>query len=396
MTSISGRPLLEAPRAVRRAGLPLARAAVLSATLVVSASCGGAAVDAPGAVRAEVAGGDPAAGAATVRVAAWPPDACGWLPAEAVEALVGPLAGPPRAEGTACRYLLPLDSATARNLQRGRELERELLGLDAASLGRTGPDEAAVIVDVDLAGGVLEERTRDMAAEAFEEVLGAGAVEPTVIDPAAPSGGWDYESAPLGRLGFTGRVGHVKVTVTRENVDVPLEALADLAAQVRDRVPDLPFPFPAPGVTLEPTSEGRDPCGLLTPAEAAAALGPLVVPPYRSRDGGPFIDGRGGSCAYFTAGHRVLVLTPEWTYGKSELAAVRSVAGLTAAVVIDYEAEAADTLDGPWDDVAAVGATGEMYFLKGIRLLRLGYGASATDAAGAVALARIAVERLAR
>ena len=57
-------------------------------------------------------------------------------------------------------------------------------------------------------------------------------------------------------------------------------------------------------------------------------------------------------------------------------------------------AEAADTLDGPWDDVT-LGLDGNLAFLKGDRLLELKFATSSTDEAGAMTLAWIALGRLA-
>ena len=54
----------------------------------------------------------------------------------------------------------------------------------------------------------------------------------------------------------------------------------------------------------------------------------------------------------------------------------------------------ADTLDEEWEEVGADATTGELYFLQGERLLRVGYLASSTDANGAVKLARLAMRRL--
>ena len=58
----------------------------------------------------------------------------------------------------------------------------------------------------------------------------------------------------------------------------------------------------------------------------------------------------------------------------------------------DDTAAAADTLEGPWEEAAANGMTGQLYFLKGDRMLEVGYVTSSTGRAGAVRLARSAVE----
>jgi hypothetical protein len=58
--------------------------------------------------------------------------------------------------------------------------------------------------------------------------------------------------------------------------------------------------------------------------------------------------------------------------------------------------EAADTLEGPWDEAAAMPLEGSYAFLTGDRSLEVAYGTSSTDAAGAVRLSTIAVPRLAK
>jgi hypothetical protein len=73
---------------------------------------------------------------------------------------------------------------------------------------------------------------------------------------------------------------------------------------------------------------------------------------------------------------------------------LRGIGKLVGMAVSDREAQAADTLEGPWD-ASAIGLDGQLVVLKGDRLLQVGYLASSTDAAGAVRLARVAVERLA-
>jgi hypothetical protein len=124
-------------------------------------------------------------------------------------------------------------------------------------------------------------------------------------------------------------------------------------------------------------------------------LGKLVVPPYRSFEGSPYADPNGSSCAYYTAGHHVLILKPYWTQGKERVAAVRADDALLYAIAKDPDGQMADTLDGPWEDVTT-GLNGRIGFLKGDRFLQVAYLTSSTDVAGAVRLARIAIDRLAR
>jgi hypothetical protein len=165
-----------------------------------------------------------------------------------------------------------------------------------------------------------------------------------------------------------------------------------MAARVRDRIPDRPFAHPAADLSASPPP-GNDPCSVLTRAEAETVLGKLAVPPFRTREGSPLADPAGKSCAYFTSGHRVLLLTPEWTYGKMSVNAERLV-GDAVGQVANLPGEVADTLEGPWDD-AAVGLSGDLILLKGSRSLTIGYLMSSTDAAGAIKLAGPALTRLA-
>jgi hypothetical protein len=146
----------------------------------------------------------------------------------------------------------------------------------------------------------------------------------------------------------------------------------------------------------EPLPSGPDPCGLLTRAEAEAVLGTLVVEPYRSNGSTPLADPHGTACTYFAARHHTLVLKPHWDNGETTFGMARSVGGAVASVLppAGTDGEAADTLEGPWDEAAANGTTGELYFLKGDRMLALDYLASSTNAVGALRLAHLAVGRL--
>jgi hypothetical protein len=72
---------------------------------------------------------------------------------------------------------------------------------------------------------------------------------------------------------------------------------------------------------------------------------------------------------------------------------MRGVGKLVSIAATDADAEAADTLEGPWDE-AATDLDGSLALLAGDRLLRVSYGTSSIDAAQAVRLARPAVDRL--
>jgi hypothetical protein len=141
-----------------------------------------------------------------------------------------------------------------------------------------------------------------------------------------------------------------------------------------------------PGASTTSTmSSGRwpDACTLLSQAEAESVLGALVRTPA------PDSTRRG--CAYETSGNKQFVITPEWEYGKLELDTERMVGGMAA--MVGYTPEAvADTLEGSWDEVA-FGISGIVFRIKA-RSLTVNYATSSTNLAGALRLARPALERL--
>jgi hypothetical protein len=325
-----------------------------------------------------------------------PQNSCGWLSVAEVEAIIGKLEGAPERDGTGCWYHLPIDSLTPEwkqmraNERRLRQLGGHLEGFKQIELIRP-----ALYVDVDVTGNVTEEIATAAAENHLAQELPASTAETETSDPVADTKRrrWDYTGSPMGRRGFVGRSGHVKVTIAVEKLEITDETLETLAAQVLERVPDRPFAHEAANWSVN-VPAGSDPCSVLTPAEAESLLGKLTVPPYRTRDESPLADPAGKSCAYFTRGHHALVITPEWSDGKTTLQISRGLGGLIASAA-DLPGVVADTLDqGPWDDVAADGPTGDLLFLKGDRLVRIGYAMSSLDAAGAIRVAQIAIRRL--
>jgi hypothetical protein len=333
-----------------------------------------------------------AAAAPSVRTAAAPADACGWLPAAEVASILGPLGGSPVVvrsveqldpdpRGAACRYAL-------------------------ADKPRAGT--GAVVLQVDLSGAVIQERVGASMAEGFRQVIQAdieAAGGPARAAEAPTPPGWDR----VGKLWtgyntFSGRIGHVAVLVMSLTPDLPDDRTAALATRVRDAMPDLPFSLPpdpdleriarAAGSPLDAEPVGPDPCALLSRAQAEPVLGKLLVPPYRSAGDSPLALRSGDGCTYFTAGHRAFTIKPHWSSGKMIFGMAKGVGGVVGSVAPDDTAAAADTLEGPWEEAAANGSTGQMYFLKNDRMLEITFVTSSTDRAGAVRLARAAMEKL--
>ena len=333
-----------------------------------------------------------------------PADACSWISVAEVEAALGPLLEPPVGNAIECRYALPMDAETAKRRAKLRDESRLQAGPEFATTLNVDLDSVALVVTVDVFGDLSLERMSRMAGDtslpefirpALNGItLPADSVRPA--DRPKPPSGWDVAYAVSGNADFTGRVGFLKVMVQESSADhvVPSAKKEALAARIRDRVVDLPFAYPYAVPDPTPLPSGADPCSLLEPNEAEAVLGKLVVPPYRSFDGSPYADPNGSSCAYYTAGHHVLILKPQWSHGKQRVAQLRADDALLYALAKDPDAEMADTLDGPWQDVV-IGLAGRIGFLTtGDRFLQVAYLTSSTDAAGAVRLARIAIDRL--
>jgi hypothetical protein len=287
-------------------------------------------------------------------------DPCAWLTAAEVSAaLQRPLRGvpvrvasaesiTPSAEGSGCMY----------------ELEPQ-------------PGRAAgmVSLEVKIDGAEMEAGLGASTGGAFARAEGEWTAK------------WDWVSGLPAGL-FAARQGHVGVLVAINDASLAPKDVEPLAAQVLEKVPDVPFAnAPAdPGVA----GTDPDPCALVTRAEAESVLGALRFPPYRSHESTPVAHGDGASCTYYTDGHHVVVLTPSWHEGKTLFATMRGVAGLTRPVTGE---RATTATAGPWDD-RTTGVAGTMYFLKGDRMLELQHRASRSDDAAAVRLARIAMGRL--
>jgi hypothetical protein len=373
------------------------RPLIAAAAVTAAWSCGserGEESSRPAAVQPGAAPTRPAAN--TVRTASLP-DGCDLIPLADIERIVGPIEGRPEQKGRGCWYHFPFDSSTPE-WAKLREWERQTR--EAALRSGEHPDDfkpfepprPGLFVEVDVTGaGQAFARGVAAAREKLASEAGAGSGSESPSQTAPPAG-WDEGSAPLGRAGFTGRVGHVTVTIVLQSLRVPADTVLAMAGRVRDRIPDQPFAHPAADPTRSPPP-GPDPCNLLTGAEAEAMLGKLAVPPFRSREGSPLADPAGTSCAYLTPGHRVLVLTPERSYGRLTVNAER-MGGDLVSQAADLPGVVADTLEGPWD-AAAVGLSGDLVFLKGSRSLTIGYLMSSTDAAGAIKLAGPALQRLA-
>ena len=310
-----------------------------------------------------------------------PDDPCEWLAPDEVQAILGSFSAPPvrvrpgqdpspDPYGTGCLYTLALQP------QMGTP---------------------TVTLSVALYGG----EAADLVSTASASLFGVDA-DTAAGNSAAANAGWDHET----RLGTTylARIGHIGVQVDRGAFEIPEEKAKQLAAAARDKMADRPFANPVDplldslrileGSPAEPPPQGPDPCALLTRAEAEAVLGPLTVPPYRSAGNSPLWDPHGESCSYFTgSGHRALTIRPVWSQGQMTFQMAAGMGGVAANATGLDEGLAADTLEGPWDDVMQ-DMFGLLRFLKGDRMLEVTWVSSNTDRAGALRLAATALGRL--
>ena len=352
--------------------------------LAALAACGGEEPDAD--VRIPPAEMMPKPGALPEKTATWPASPCDWIAASEVEAVVGKLSGPPRKHEGGCFYPLPLDSITLARHAKTREVEEALARAGMKSDWPPMPDDTGgVLIHVRVGVGA-DERPSELGFA----TVGSWVGNDSLVTARPPGEGWDYRTSIIGKPNFFGRAGTVMVTVEGGTYGMDEDVLAVLAGRVRDRIPDLPFVDPA-AATEAPS--GPDPCSVLSRDEAEAVLGPLVVAPYHVREGGALADPVGRSCAYYSGKHRALVLTPHFTGGAGEMRFIRARGGMGQVGVVDRVAEGADTLEGPWDEVA-IGVYGQLAMLTGDRMLEMAYLTSSTDYDGAVRLARIAMGRL--
>jgi hypothetical protein len=295
------------------------------------------------------------------------PSACELIPPDEIERIAGPLDGEPKREDRGCWYYVAMDTTSAewKRLREGAERARAA-GMDARAIELYHPTRAGLYGEVN---------------------VGSEGQPQTDKQPA----GWDEASASRSGAVFNGRAGHVRVAVRLQQLRLPPDTVVAIASRVRDRIPDGPIVHPAADRSGQPPP-GQDPCSVLTREEAEAVLGRLIVGPFRTKDRTPLADPAGKSCAYLTPGHRVLVLTPTWEYGHIELNAARMVGGIVRQVA-DLPGVEGDTLEGPWDE-AVVDLEGELLLRKGAHALGIRYQVSSTDAAGAIRLAKPALERL--
>lgn len=370
---------------------------------VVLGACGGENGSGPaGEGRSGQSTGRNAAGDNRVSVskAAFPADHCGWLSVDEVEVVVGPLTRAPQPGGEGCRYTLAIPAGVTASRQaeidRIEELRKAfndpMIGEYPGPTGNyyRDPDSYAVTLSVDVSGAIAGEM-------AFASLGGAqlnaqlDAQQASGQDATGSPGDAGWDAVLFAPYGFSGRIGHVQVSVLGEAPDVPHAVAKALAERVRDRIPDLPFEADSSYQVPQLGKAPMGPCELLPREAAEAVLGGLVVEPYPSSSQHPPLAlERGHGCSYYTGDHRVFSIIPTWSHGRQDFNMHKGVGGLMSQVLPQEMV----VLKGPWDDAHVSGATGALLFLKGDRLLEVHYKTSSTDMKGAVKLAAQAVQQM--
>jgi hypothetical protein len=295
---------------------------------------------------------------------------CDALPVAEVEKILGKLAAP------------PVVAYSARNRRPDSD--------GAACLYKVATQSGApkeVALQIDPYGAPELSQAMDMLGEIF---AAAGGSAPPPEEPVAKQrqDGWDGVEAVPEIAAY--RVGHIAIHIGDEPFYLRSEQSEALAKAAFGRLKDLPV---SPrGYDSADAGPAPDPCKLLTRAEAEAVLGKLIVEPYRSLKQSAIADTAGESCAYYTAGHRALVLTPDWSDGQMLFDMAGGVGSLIRSAA--GGADKGELLEGPWDESTSSAATGSLYFLKDDKMLEVTYLISSTDIEGATKLARAAVERL--
>ncbi len=141
------------------------------------------------------------------------------------------------------------------------------------------------------------------------------------------------------------------------------------------------------------TADAQDPCSLLPPKDAEAALGaPLAVPPFRATGGQPQAGGE--DCVYETADFHRITLNPTWSGGGMVLRMYGMVQGLADQKLKGtLSLGQGVTIAGDWDEAKVTGCC-TLLALLGDRLVSIDIGASNASLKQAGTLANAALAHL--
>jgi hypothetical protein len=147
------------------------------------------------------------------------------------------------------------------------------------------------------------------------------------------------------------------------------------------------------------SSGAHDPCSLLSAGAAETYVGPLASPPYRASDGAA--DMRGDECMYRGRDGRQISLRPEWEGGALTGKVLHGVPNALGGV-LGKGAPGLDSMAhmvmkpeaGPWDNATWI-PSGGLFVSKGPAQVQVDVSGASGKESDALAVARIAVPRLA-
>jgi hypothetical protein len=331
--------------------------------LIGIAFCGGCGRDAPPAAAPAVPGRAAAAIVVPTQVAASTP--CAWLPPEDVVKVVG------RRLTQAPQRVLSAENP--RPADMGEACLYEFPGLGAGKntiVVQLIPDESGAMQTAFGGMGNVEKEFKNA---------------PSTTD-SGPASRWDFVSVLPGGLTAL-RQGRIAAQVS-SNDQLADHALALVTAML-DRLADLPIVLSQEDAAV-PARE-PDPCRLITRAEAEAVLGTLIVAPYRSRKATALAYGSGGSCSYYSAHHRALVLTPKESHGAQLFGMLGGAEAKVARQL--HTTGSVEAATGDWDQMS-MGVDGTLHALKGDKMLSVQYITSSADQTSTARLLSLALPRL--
>lgn len=136
----------------------------------------------------------------------------------------------------------------------------------------------------------------------------------------------------------------------------------------------------------------KDPCALVSRAEAERLLGPLRHPPYRVGGTSREANATGHACRYESRTGRRFVLEPTWDDAKMQMGILASM-GRLVEQAIPTDSGQADTLEGRWDEFRMLPGD-NIYARHGNDMVQVDYNGSGIGLEGAARVAHIALGRI--
>lgn len=139
------------------------------------------------------------------------------------------------------------------------------------------------------------------------------------------------------------------------------------------------------------SNDRKDPCTLVSRAEAEQILGLLRHDPWRVGGTNREAESNGGYCYYEARNGRRVIMDVEWTDGKMGMQ-VLGMMGRLVEQAIPTDSGQADTLEGRWDELRMLPGN-NLYARKGDQLVSIDYNGSGIGLIGAAKWVHIALGR---